>query len=298
MKKLLTALLFAPAIALASGAGLHLDKAPDVQGDKALAWVRERNAETLKQIAAREDYAPTRTKLLEVLNSRDRIPMVARRGDWLYNLWQDADHKRGLWRRATLAEYRKPAPQWETVIDLDALGAAEKENWVWGGAECLGPDYRRCLVSLSRGGSDADVTREFDLVDKRFVDDGFRHILDGTEGGVNFIVGGYYDDRLARTTLVRRMRELLTAELHHRGLESANRSDDIIVALLGPDALTILQPNDSNPVTTAAIARCLDALERLATRAGRRYWDAVVAVGLGDLPADFAPPAQLSRVPA
>lgn len=76
----------------------------DVQGDKALAWVRERNAETLKQIAAREDFAPTRARLLEVLNSRDRIPMVARRGEWLYNLWQDADHKRGLWRRTSLAE--------------------------------------------------------------------------------------------------------------------------------------------------------------------------------------------------
>jgi hypothetical protein len=73
------------------------------------------------------------------------------------------------------------------------------------------------------------------------------------------------DDRLARTTVVRRMRELLTAELHHRGLDPADRTDDAVVALVGPDALTILQPNDSNPVTTAAIARCLDALERLAT---------------------------------
>lgn len=35
MKKLLTALLFAPVLALASGASVHLDKAPDVQGDKA-----------------------------------------------------------------------------------------------------------------------------------------------------------------------------------------------------------------------------------------------------------------------
>ncbi len=145
----------------------------EVHGDKALAWVRERNAETLEQLGARADFASTRAKLLDVLNSRDRIPMVNRRGDWLYNLWQDADHKRGLWRRTTLAEYRKAAPQWETVIDLDALGAAEKENWVWGGADCLGPDYRRCLVSLSRGGADAKVVREFDTVDKRFVDGGF-----------------------------------------------------------------------------------------------------------------------------
>ncbi|WP_298830468.1 prolyl oligopeptidase family serine peptidase [uncultured Piscinibacter sp.] len=145
----------------------------DVQGDKALAWVRERNAETVKQLAEREDFAPTRTRLLEVLNSKDRIPTVARRGEWLYNFWQDGTHKRGLWRRTTLAEYRRPAPRWETVLDLDALAAAEKENWVWGGAECLGPDYRRCLVSLSRGGADAKVIREFDTVAKRFVDAGF-----------------------------------------------------------------------------------------------------------------------------
>lgn len=35
MKKLLMALLFAPLMAFASGAALHLDKAPEVQGDKA-----------------------------------------------------------------------------------------------------------------------------------------------------------------------------------------------------------------------------------------------------------------------
>ena len=35
MKKLLAALLFAPALALAAGAAIHLDKAPNVQGDNA-----------------------------------------------------------------------------------------------------------------------------------------------------------------------------------------------------------------------------------------------------------------------
>ncbi len=145
----------------------------EVQGDKALAWVRERNAETLKLLAAREDFAPTRAKLLEVLNSKDRIPAVTRRGDWLYNLWQDADHKRGLWRRTTLAEYRKAQPQWETVLDLDALAAAEKENWVWGGVDCLEPAQRLCMLSLSRGGADAKVIREFDIERKQFVDGGF-----------------------------------------------------------------------------------------------------------------------------
>ena len=49
----------------------------------------------------------------------------------------------------------------------------EGENWVWKGAECRRPDYGRCLVLLSRGGADAVVVREFDLVEKAFVEDGF-----------------------------------------------------------------------------------------------------------------------------
>lgn len=98
---------------------------------------------------------------------------MSRRGDWFLQPRQDASHKRGLWRRTTLDEYRKASPKWETVLDLDALATAEKENWVWAGAECLGPDYRRCLISLSRGGADAKVVREFDTVAKAFVAGGF-----------------------------------------------------------------------------------------------------------------------------
>lgn len=145
----------------------------DVQGERALAWVRERNAQSQALLEARPDFAPLRTRLREILDAKDRIPYVRRVGAHLYNLWQDEAHKRGLWRRTTLDEYRKPQPAWETVLDLDALAAAENENWVWGGADCLGPQYRRCLVSLSRGGADAKVVREFDLVAKAFVDGGF-----------------------------------------------------------------------------------------------------------------------------
>jgi prolyl oligopeptidase len=145
----------------------------EVLGEKPLAWVRERNADSNKVLTARAEYAPIKTQLLEVLNSKDRIPAISRRGSFVYNLWQDDKNKRGLWRRTSLAEYRKPQPAWETVIDLDALGKEEGENWVWAGATCLGPDYQRCLVSLSRGGADAKVVREFDTVSKQFVKDGF-----------------------------------------------------------------------------------------------------------------------------
>nr|WP_280156553.1 prolyl oligopeptidase family serine peptidase [Piscinibacter sp. XHJ-5] len=145
----------------------------DVEGERALAWVRERNALSQRELTARPEYAPIRAQVLDVLNSKDRIPYVSRRGEWLYNFWQDEVHKRGLWRRTTLAEYRLGEPRWDTLLDLDALAKAEGENWVWGGATCHGPSYRRCLLSLSRGGADAKVVREFDVVDKRFVDGGF-----------------------------------------------------------------------------------------------------------------------------
>ncbi len=145
----------------------------DVAGERALNWVRARNAESEHLLEAEPDFAAIRDGIRSVLDSPEQIPYVVRRGDHYYNLWRDAKNPRGLWRRTSLAEYRNPEPAWETVIDLDVLGKAEGENWVWAGADCLGPEYRRCLVRLSRGGADATVVREFDTVEKAFVAGGF-----------------------------------------------------------------------------------------------------------------------------
>lgn len=145
----------------------------DVQGDKALSWVRERNAVSTSLLQAIPEFLENRAKVLEVLNNRDQIPGVTRRGNFFYNFWRDAQNPRGLWRRATLVEYRKTQPQWEVLLDLDALGKIENENWVWAGSNCLAPDYNRCLISLSRGGADAKVTREFDIAKRAFIPDGF-----------------------------------------------------------------------------------------------------------------------------
>ena len=133
----------------------------------------ERNAATRQQLQAWPGFETTRERILQVLDSRDRIPAIVRRGDCVYNFWQDADQARGLWRRTTLAEYRKSEPAWELLLDVDALGRSEGENWVWAGAVCLGPDYTRCLVKLSRGGADAQVVREFDSTTRQFVAGGF-----------------------------------------------------------------------------------------------------------------------------
>jgi prolyl oligopeptidase len=148
-----------------------------VEDPKALDWVRERNAKAEAEIAGTPEFQKLEGDLRAILDSTDRIPGVTKIGDHYYNFWRDKANPRGLWRRTTLEEYRKPSPQWETVIDLDALnaaeGRAENEKWVWHGAECLKPKYERCLIALSRGGADADVTREFDLDSKTWVEDGF-----------------------------------------------------------------------------------------------------------------------------
>jgi prolyl oligopeptidase len=146
----------------------------DVTGDKAIAWVKERNAESKAELTKGPAFGKLEERLLKILDSKDKIPFVSKAGEFYYNFWRDDKNQRGLWRRTTLEEYRKPKPQWETVIDLDALAAAEKENWVWHGASFLRPEYKRCLVSLSRGGADADVVREFDVTTKEFVKDGFK----------------------------------------------------------------------------------------------------------------------------
>lgn len=171
--------LITSAVLAAAAAGAQA-QAPDpylwleeVSGDKAMAWVKARNAETEGLLKSRPDFEPLRKELLEGLNARDRIPGITRMGDHVYNLWQDEKNRRGLWRRTSLAEYAKSEPMWETVLDLDQLGKTEAKSWVFGGASCLAPDYRRCLLRLSPGGSDAAVVREFDTQAKAFVQGGF-----------------------------------------------------------------------------------------------------------------------------
>ena len=145
----------------------------DVTGERQLDWVRARNAESVGALAGGEAFATLESMILSIVDSQDRIPMISKIGDHFYNFWRDAKNPKGVWRRTTLDEYRKQTPAWEQVIDLDALAAKEEENWVWHGASVLEPQDRFCLISLSRGGADADVVREFDLAHNAFVDDGF-----------------------------------------------------------------------------------------------------------------------------
>jgi len=146
----------------------------EVLGEKPLAWVQERNAASRGELTGNPLFPQLNERILKILDSTARIPMISKAGPFYYNFWRDAKNPRGLWRRTTLEEYRQPEPRWETVLDLDQLGQQEGENWVWKGATFLQPGYERVLLSLSRGGADATVVREFDPQTKQFLTDGFQ----------------------------------------------------------------------------------------------------------------------------
>ena len=146
----------------------------EVESGSALDWVRDQNQNADAALASTARFAKLEAEVREVLDDDARIPHVSSAGDLLYNFWRDGEHPRGIWRRTSEAEYAKPDPDWEVLLDLDELNRVEDEDWVWNGASVLRPDCARALVHLSHGGSDADVTREFDLQLKEFItpDDG------------------------------------------------------------------------------------------------------------------------------
>ncbi|SBV32455.1 putative prolyl endopeptidase [uncultured Sphingopyxis sp.] len=146
----------------------------DIEGAKALDWVKKENAATDRLITTRPGFEADRKRARAILDDDRQIAMPGEvMGDTITNFWRDAANPRGLWRQSPLDAYLAGKPEWTTLIDVDALGKAEKQSWVWHGADCLAPDYKRCLVSLSPGGTDADIVREWDRTTKSFVDGGF-----------------------------------------------------------------------------------------------------------------------------
>jgi prolyl oligopeptidase len=145
----------------------------EVEGNKALAWVEEQNDASLGYLESLPDFESLKERNLEIYNSDERIATPAMQGDYVYNFWRDEDNIRGRWRRMLLDDYVEGSEEWDLVLDLDKLAEGEDEDWVWKGAQCLRPQYRRCLINLSRGGADAVVVREFDVETKAFVMDGF-----------------------------------------------------------------------------------------------------------------------------
>ena len=144
----------------------------EVHGAKPLAWVGDQNKKSLGILKSDPRYQKNYDSVLQVLDASDRIPFGSLDHGWVYNFWQDAKNPKGLWRRTGIADYQTANPKWDVLLDVDALAKAEKENWVFEGAECS-PSEKRCLIRLSRGGGDAVVVREYDLPAKKMATDGF-----------------------------------------------------------------------------------------------------------------------------
>jgi prolyl oligopeptidase len=145
----------------------------DIEGERALTWVRAQNERSLKQLQGDARYERFYQAALAILEDKSRIPMGSLRGGFVYNFWQDEKNVRGVWRRTPRASYETQSPEWQTLLDLDELARKEDRNWVWKGVSCDEPPAERCMVQLSNGGKDASVYREFDIGTREFVKGGF-----------------------------------------------------------------------------------------------------------------------------
>ncbi|HEY1432390.1 MAG TPA: S9 family peptidase, partial [Stellaceae bacterium] len=156
----------------------------EIDGQRALAWVEAENSATLAQFGD-PCFTGDRDTLAAIYDRPDNIPLIARRGARVFNFWKDATHPRGLWRATTLDSYRREQPEWDVLLDLDALAAKEGEDWTWSGAVTIAGTHDRAIVKLSRGGADAVVLREFDLASRDFVSGGFT--LPEAKGGAAWL---------------------------------------------------------------------------------------------------------------
>lgn len=157
----------------------------EVAGENALKWVRNENKRSKAVLSKSDVYEPIKQKILNILDDDEKIAYPRIVGDYVYNLWRNAENERGLWRRMQFEDYVAGKTEWETVLDIDQLSKKEGKKWVYGGASWLAPDYKKCLLSLSDGGTDENEIREFDAETKTFVEGGF--YFEPSKGNVSWV---------------------------------------------------------------------------------------------------------------
>ncbi|WP_237063378.1 prolyl oligopeptidase family serine peptidase [Microbulbifer zhoushanensis] len=145
----------------------------DVEGERAIEWVKQQNAETRGRLAGGELYQSLYKDALAALSAEDRLPEISQKGEWLYENHHSKDNPRGLYRRIKADAFDRGSEKWETVLDIDALSRDEGRKWVLKGMTCEDDAQTRCLVSLSAGGGDAVELREFNARKKAFIKGGF-----------------------------------------------------------------------------------------------------------------------------
>ncbi len=145
----------------------------EIDSANSLAWVKTRNELSFKQLSTDPRYQGVEEQVRKILLASDRLAPSSIHANYYYRFWQDTEHKRGLWQRMPLQDFKKGLENWDTLLDIDKLALEEKENWVYQSLSCKEPENKLCLIRLSRGGGDSSVVREFDVENKKFVANGF-----------------------------------------------------------------------------------------------------------------------------
>jgi len=167
---LMTLIFMLPIAAVADDKYLWLE---DIDGDKSMQWVIQRNKISDDKLTSTKLYKELYSQALTVLNNKSRLPVVTQNGKWLYNFWQDKQHPRGIYRKTTLKQFKTANPKWQTVLDMDEYSNQQEKNYDYHGMTCLQPKGVDCLVFLSPGGGDAIEVREFDLDRHEFIESGY-----------------------------------------------------------------------------------------------------------------------------
>ena len=157
----------------------------EVDGKAASKFAEAQNKITFEKLSKEKDYQFIYDKCLEILNSTDKIATPSIQGKYVYNFWKDKDHVRGIWRRCLLANYINNKLDWETLLDIDAMSQKDNIKWVFKEASGLYPNYTKFLISLSKGGGDAVVIKEFDADKKEFIENGFT--IDEAKGSAGYV---------------------------------------------------------------------------------------------------------------
>jgi prolyl oligopeptidase len=144
----------------------------EIESARVLRWVEAQNAATLHRFGDARVVAD-RSTLKSIFDRPGKVPIPNRRAGMLFNYWRDADNPRGIWRTTTPESFHSDATEWKVLIDIDVLAAKEGVDWFWRDGVSIPPMHDRAIVQLSRGGADAVVLREFDLLTKEFVPNGF-----------------------------------------------------------------------------------------------------------------------------
>ena len=158
----------------------------EARSEEALSWVEAENKRTLAVLEEDPRFDTLKAEALAIYDSEDRIPYVTFRPDGLYNFWQDKENPKGLLRRTTLESYKSDEPEWEVLLDVDALAKEEGKEWVYKGSTCLPTNMEMCMIALSDGGEDATVMREFNTTTKQFVEGGFE-LPQKSQGGIEWL---------------------------------------------------------------------------------------------------------------